>query len=673
MKKIFFSTVALAALLGNSFAADYFVDAGTTPTSTIFNTLDDLRLTTSPYTSTKIISFENLGLDAEFNPILTDASLQAPLLTDFPDSSNNTPSAIVLTSNIIKFYEGDSGPYYYLPITISPAAGFEANSSFVKVTTPTTAPRQYPSVYADAGHTFIFTGFTDSVMSWRPGNVDRNYLGAQNQSLGTLRFENNFKTALNSGGGVVQGNGHMEIWNGTYQFVNNSAAWGGAVTSEDYFGIHAGEILFDGNRAVAGNSTDGKAGNGGAVFAAGISIAASRDYGPNVYTDSWHFTNNLASGKGGALFSRDGNIIVTARCAYGVSDRGHLIEFKGNRDNVTFIPDGFGGFDPVPFSGKANALHANSSTGGFLALSAAGGNDSLVFYDPVSMLQTRNSDVDRVFTNINYDPVNPHLIHRGIVTFDGSYWSNEVPSYVVTPADLASNVYGNTVLGDGWMKILNGAVFNVGQATKIVDDVPVFYGGNFRAGGFLNSDAPGQNYIGVGGAVYIGAGSAFNVAGDFTTEALNNQEGGSLWFAVDDNAAGHMTAGSVSFWDDKIYLDLSAVSDGNNSGEWTLFDFGSDLSSDITIRVTFDGVDWVAYTGLNAHWKDFKESMLHLEELANGFIWDGVGAWKCEQLDLDRTWVLTPDGTLSLVPEPTTWALLGLSGLAVVLFRRKKS
>ena len=672
------STVALAALLGNSSAADYYINAdpqGGDPTPQ-YSSLEDLRSQASPFTVTTLIDFTTLGVNDMSKPILFDASLQAPLISDFPDSFTDpaTPTLFGLTSNITELISG--GPAYFYPaITISPAEGFEANSSFYQALSGT-GHNQYPAIYAAPERTFIFEGFTNSALNFSTGSTFRAFVGYESSvHLGTLIFQNNIKLTPDNGGAAIRSSAIFTLQCGTYEFRNNIATMGGAVFV-DNFAIRAGIVTFDNNWAVAGDSLDSRAGRGGAVYTHGFDLNAFGEGGRNALTENWIFTNNLASALGGAVYEQNGNLSIIAHNAFNTTrpGRGQLIEFKGNRDGVTFTPDGLGGFIPDRTSGKANAIQFNTTSQNFMTINAHQGNDNINFYDPIMTAQEKNSGVSTSFsfTNFNYDP-NSGSKFRGVLTFDGSYWST-LPGHSVTEADLTSIVYGNTTLGAGWMKIINGAVFNVEQAGKTVESVHEFFGGDFQAGGKFNKDA--SNDLGPGGAVFVGPGSSFNVAGNFTAAALNNADGGALWLAVDDTDAGHISVGgNVSFWDNMIYLDLSAVSDSNTFGEWDLFDLSSDLSSSIIIRVTFQGVDWARYATLGQHWDPFNPvTVLRLEDLANGFIWNaGAGAWLCNQTDLDRTWILTPDGTLSLVPEPTTWALLGLSGLAVVLFRRKKS
>ena len=121
MKKTILSTVALAAILGNSFAAsDYYIDTDLSPTPTIFAGLEDLRIATfqTPenynFDSSKVIEFINLSTDPFAPPVSLDATITDSFFIDGTGSDQNAPVLMGLKNSI----SGVSA------VTISPEPGY---------------------------------------------------------------------------------------------------------------------------------------------------------------------------------------------------------------------------------------------------------------------------------------------------------------------------------------------------------------------------------------------------------------------------------------------------------------------------------------------------------------------------------------------------------------------
>ena len=705
MKKIVFSTVALAAFLGNSFATDYIIDAdGPLPPPPTYLDLEAVRtlLGSDVTESYSKFLFLSLGEDASHNLITTDASVTGSFYLDFDLTGGspypNNDGGVLCLSSQIGLPDPITGQY--TPLTISPAAGY-GDEAFVRLQVADPGKAGFISnVYVPTYETVIFSGFANSVFDFYNdgiGNNGTSHMGVDAVHQGTMRFENNTALLPNAGGAAVRGRSILRIRCSTFEYVGNKSTYGGAIDCGGTIEMGSGVHIFDKNWAIAGESTSDKAGNGGAIFTHSVSMMVAGEAWRNSFTDAWAFTENLASNKGGAIFAF-GGVTIFANLSEGKSGRpagsepGHLIEFKGNRDGVIFTPDGFGGFTPDYTYAKANAIHMDGQWDRAF-FTATTGADRIYFYDPITTTSERarvKADPENPGQNIPdydyfYTTINGHQYeysYQGKVFFDGSYWSN-LPGHTVTADDLTSKIYGNTKVDSGWMFVQGGAIFDVKQSNGVVDNVIVGVGGgDFKIGGTIESQKHDM-----GGALYIAAGSHVEVAGKISTELNRHNSyepafatGGSLWFGIDDNAVSDdpmLTASSLSLWDNTIYLDLSNVDDNTSLCQWVLFNIDNNnfsLSSDVIVLVTFAGINWTEWDKLYGTNVEFNKAWLNLASQQDGFNWDSAqNAWICNREDIDRIWKLTPDGTLSVIPEPTTWALLGLSGLAVVLFRRKKS
>ena len=665
MKKWFLSIAVVALAVGTSFAqVVYDID------STNYLNLEDLRGQTFIPAAGGTGDYNNFNINSiiVFNDTTTDFSLTAPLTMAFPF----TPGDYQVSGRITLASTVEDAEENLLPVTISPAVD---GISFLSGVNPYAYPgppeenRRQTLLAVAAGNTFIFKNFTSSVINVKDSVMGQFFNVGETEGVfqGTMIFEDN--TNFLTGGAVLRAGNWTMFDRGIYEFTDNHASWGGAIYVDGSMRFAGGVYNLTGNWAVGGGNDAGKSGHGGAIYAGSPCLRA--DGGNNPYTANWNFIDNMAAGLGGAIYA-SGGIEVQAGCAFNSPTGAHTVTFQGNRDGVVFTTEE-DVLVPDYTNSKANAIHQGNAAG-VINLRAGDAMDSVVLYDPITMEQGKGKETNlsKVHFFINGDGNNG--FHRGIITFDGSYWNNLV-GYTATADDITSHVYGTLQVTSGWLKIANGAVINVEQAYTQDDDgaFVTAFGGNVRAGGFI--PITGSNDLGAAGSVFIDTGAKLIVEETFyTARAASDPVGATLWIGVDDTSAGLLQASQMDLWNNELYIDLSKVSFGTQHGTWHIIDILDGLDENLTIRVSFDGVDWVRYTNLRMHDQKFDISMFNLEALENGFIWSPLrNAWICTQEDLDRTWSLSLDGVLTVVPEPATWVLLSLGlGAAVFLRRRKK-
>ena len=232
-----------------------------------------------------------------------------------------------------------------------------------------------------------------------------------------------------------------------------------------------------------------------------------------------------------------------------------------------------------------------------------------IFKDPIISLGTAKR-------NFNNNHASGEGTQQGTIIFDGS-------SYLGLDAANRTTIYNGEINLTGGRLILTGSA--------------VFQGTTFTipSGAVLQIDA--QSKMELSGM--------FRFYGYLCLEVNNDiSESGQL----STYSVGGLTGDAP-----QICLDLTGIN--VPYGTWNLITIGdgvSTIADNLALYLMPDGgSDWVRFP---------------VTYNPTTGVWDFTD-------DIGRDWTFSNIGTLTLVPEPTTWALLGLSGLAVVLFRKRKS
>lgn len=278
---------------------------------------------------------------------------------------------------------------------------------------------------------------------------------------GNYSYSSGGKGSANVGGAIYMGGNNTTLTLGDYAtFSNNytrgtgnNSGLGGAIyinggKAELTMGINA---VFSGNYAFGStrNSTTG----GGVIY------MHAHNSSSLTVRDGAMFTNNYASGKGGAIILLGGNTDNSSRFLSFTHD----VLFSGNMTGGTFTQLPGGSFSVE--NGTANAIHVTGTN--HLQLAAAQGR-KVRFNDPVTSSPYFAGEENVVFSLNRYtdDDGNSHTT-EGTVIFSGELYQGDAPHLV---ASRYSDFKGQTTLYGGTLILEHNVVF--GNA-ELRDDTSV--------------------------------------------------------------------------------------------------------------------------------------------------------------------------------------------------------
>ena len=225
-------------------------------------------------------------------------------------------------------------------------------------------------------------------------------------SGGTNIFELN-KVTSNYNGGAIYAN-NVDISSGMNTFTGNTTGQSGGAIGGNSVTISGGTNIF------TENTTTGTAGSpdigGGAIVARDTLMIIG---GINT------FENNLSASSGGAIHAHADATLI-AQTGTGNGD----IKFQGNKAN-----------------NSPNAIYLYNNGGGHTLTLAAAADRSILFYDPIAS----NTSWRDLAIDIN-GGINASGVTGGTILFD----------------TYKSNVYGNSIVYGGTMKLTNGATYGSG-------------------------------------------------------------------------------------------------------------------------------------------------------------------------------------------------------------------
>ena len=225
---------------------------------------------------------------------------------------------------------------------------------------------------------------------------------------------------------------------------------------------------------------------------------------------------------------------------------------------------------------------------------------------------------------------------------------------------------GTLILGSG--SSLASTEINLGTSGQGTLDVTRLSGGGITIGN-------GQTLAGYGtveGNTTIASGATLapgnspgviNIAGDLTLnsgstsifEVVNNTGGAGLGFDQ-VNVNGTSGLGGLLTYGGVLKLDITGMYGKSTSFQDYLFHFGSQTGGFSNVQYKLNSGAWtdLTYYSLNNTWQMWDTSALSLGA-ANAYVGINLNT-----------------GVLTVVPEPSTWALLAFSLTTVMVLRRRR-
>jgi len=518
-----------------------------------------------------------------------------------------------------------------------------------------------------AGSKLTYTGAS---YSGSAGAVTAGSLGT-----GTLVFENG-STFLSSGAGSKVGNNMLA--NGNLSLNTNNLRFEGAF---DLGGATRTITMLSTN----GVTFAGKISNGGIVIA-GTSGAVSLT---NTEND---FAGGVTVGPNTTL-SITGNSVGTP----GAVTKGPLgtgvLTINGGRITTNFT---------------SNIYNDTTVGGNFTIVPDA----SSYFYGAWDLgADVRTVDVRSEFTNRSLQLGNV-IKGSGGLTFTTSTNASYVSSIVMSgtasntytgvttmsgaasTASLTLNKSGGATAIAGDLTITSGTVKYLSNNNQIADTSKVTVNG---ASAILDLAANRSDTVGTvvldGGGSITGTGtSALTSTGSFdvrngsvtailagsgialtkTTAGTVTLSGANTYTGATTITEGTLVLGTTgSIASSTIGFGVTDSTSGLLTAQNTLFAFSGTLTLDLT-SVTLAQASWTLFNGSAFGIGDLNLGNVTSNLGALTFVNDGSGNWSGTDAN-SRTWTFSEDmGTLSVVPEPATWALLGAGVLVLVIARRRR-
>jgi len=256
--------------------------------------------------------------------------------------------------------------------------------------------------------------------------------------------------------------------------------------------------------------------------------------------------------------------------------------------------------------------------------------------------------------------------------------------FASTTGNASTNMTGVVNLDGGTLQTNR---FFEGSATGNISSTVNFNGGILK----LGNNATTTNYLGVdnaivkaGGARIDTNGQSLSLSNNFTEDPLSTGGGfekrgaGTLTLTAVNGFTGNTTVtegtlvlsstGSVA--SSTLGFGVKDATNGLLTVQNAGFSFSGNLTLDLA-TVTVSSGSWTLFNGA-----EFGAGDLNLADLTSNLVGlsfsNSSGVWSGTDLS-SRTWTFTEDsGVLQVVPEPTTWALVGLGLGATLFFRRRK-
>ena len=170
-----------------------------------------------------------------------------------------------------------------------------------------------------------------------------------------------------------------------------------------------------------------------------------------------------------------------------------------------------------------------------------------------------------------------------------------------------------------------------------------------------------------------------------TSDLTPDNDAASLSSLVDGTIAGdtaghddNQNIGWNNYVDPTLTIDLGGTYDLNSASVWNLAHFtpGIDLPDTITIAISNDsGVSYGATTSFTIPTVGAIGQYKSTADLSSAVNRLGATHVQIQMVNddngLNRSWVFASDVQINAVPEPSSTALLGLGGIALILRRRK--
>ncbi len=498
------------------------------------------------------------------------------------------------------------------------------------------------------------------------GNGTLALLGSGSVVLGTSNTFNGTVTLANTVGNTLD----LGNLNQTIGALSGGNATGGTVA------IGSGNLTI---RATTNQTYNGRFTGTGDLIVNALSPNATVSFGGDNTGASTAFTGNVRVQSGIMILGKTANIFGTNSAGLGtqsilVSNGGIARLAYGNAgydQRQNFVLNGTGADGLGALQALDINFGAGPSIGGIVAES-----DTLV-----RVTRNGTAGAQALF-------VRNSLAGSGNLTFNGGGGTRpgiiqlSVASGNLTLGGTTYNTYSGNLTVTGNATLIANAANALGNARLVTVDanstLQLNAGSNQTIGGLggaglvnLNANTLtiggdnstssfGGNMSGTGGnLVKNGTGSLTLSAANSFTGSTTITEGtlilsstgsiasSTIGFGVKDASNGLLTVQNTGFsFSGNLTLDLAAVT--VSTGSWTLFNGFAFDAADLSLANVTSNLAGLSFT-------------------------NSSGVWSGTDLT-SREWTFTEDtGVLQVVPEPSTWALVGLGLGLVLFFRRRKN
>jgi autotransporter-associated beta strand protein len=518
-----------------------------------------------------------------------------------------------------------------------------------------------------AGSKLTYTGTS---YSGSAGAVTAGTLGT-----GTLVFENG-SALVNSSTNAKVGNNMLA--NGDFSLNTNNLRFEGAfdlgganrtITMQGANGVTFAGKISNGGIVIAGTSAAISLTNVENDFAGGVTVGPNNSLNitgnsvgtPGVVTKGPLGTGTLTINGGKIVTNYTSNIYNNTTVGgdftivpdassyfYGDWDLGSSVrsvdvrsEFSGKTLQLGNVIKGSGG---LTFTTSTNSSYvssivmsgsASNTYTGVTTMNGAASTASLTLNKSGGATAIAG-DLTITSGTVKYSSNNNQIADTSKVTVNGA-------SAILDLAANRSDTVGTVVLDGG------GSITGTGTSTLTSTGSFDFRSGSVTAilaGSGITLTKTTANSVTLSGAnTYTGATTI--TQGTLVLGTTGSIASSTIGFGVTDSASGLLTAQN------------------------TLFAFSGTLTLDLT-SVTLTQASWTLFNGSAFGIGDLNLGNVTSNLAALTFVNDGSGNWSGTDAS-SRTWTFSEDlGTLSVVPEPATWALLGAGVLMLVIVRRRR-